>query len=84
MNDLFQSPLILLIISGIIAAIASYIRTINNKVSSMITEPRVRELIEDKLEAIHVNNESTNRRLTRLEEGMLRIEEKIDLLLSAK
>lgn len=79
--EIFHNQLFILLLSVIIGMIGFYLRTIDTKVKMMMTESRVRELVEDKLEVVASEQESLKDRLTRLEGTTNRIESKIDSLL---
>lgn len=79
-----QSPLSILLITAALTAIGAYMRKLQNKIDLMITAYDVKELLQDKLALVDVQTESTKDRLSRIEDNINRVEEKIDKLLSRR
>jgi hypothetical protein len=78
--DILNTPIFIFILSIIVAGIGAYIKSISSKVDTMITEQNVRSLIADKLAVVDANNEATKTRIERVEESLVRIEDKLDSL----
>lgn len=77
----FFAELAVAILSGIVLYIRGIINTMNKHISEAVSEPRVRELIKEKLEPVSASLETTDRRIDRLEEHLDRIEDKLDRVL---
>lgn len=81
--DFFHSPVAFFIISSVVAVVGAYIRNINSKVDKMVTEQHVRELIADKMDVVGANYEAVKTRTERVEDSLIRIEEKLDALITS-
>lgn len=77
----FFAELAVAILSGIVLYIRGVINTMNRHIAESVSEPRVRELINEKLEAITTEMDHTDKRIDRIEEHLDRIEDKLDQVL---
>lgn len=81
MIDIVQT-VALAAVTASVGAVFTYIRGVNEKINRMITETKVRTLIQDKMAIIDVTTEATKARLERVEESLVRLEDKMDKVLS--
>lgn len=77
----FQASMILLVVSTIITYIGTFMKKVHDHLNLIVPEHRVREIINERMQVIHVESMSTKDRVDRLEDSLSRIESKIDQIL---
>ncbi len=77
----FQASMILLGVSTVITYIGSFMKKAHDHMNQIVPESRVREIINERLQIVHSDSNATKDRLERVEDTLVRVEEKIDRIL---